>query len=448
VVVLCTRIDSAFFEASMTTSRTPAEPGARPAGARAGAWLAVLLWGVFLAGLFFHHSSDPVVLARFSKAYAWGLAALVTMAPAVFALVASLLSPTVVTRRDGTRVTIAPASKVILLVASALFVFALAQLLPRRLFSEHRRVAYLPHPTLQAVPAPAPANGVNARGFRGRDAVVPKPPGVTRVVLLGGSTTFDPDLRFEDSYGERLRLELAALLPGRTIDVQCAAVPGYNSEHSLIRYATDAIDLDADAVLVMHAVNDLYATIENHGVFRADYGHQRGLANARPGSFRDRTHLLDALGFFLRYVLFSDFRTPPTLALEGVVPDTRPMLRNLGEIVALARSRRQKPVLCTQPHRFRMDVPEEARRKGDMALRNFANGSPLPSFRWFAVQMPLLNEKTRALAAAEGVPLLDFEREIPPDGTLFQDEVHVNAAGALLEARAAARFLTEKGVLR
>ncbi len=432
----------------MTISRTPPESGARPAGAHAGAWLAVLLWGVLLAGLFFHHSAEPVVLARFSKAYAWGLAALAAMTPAVFALVRSVLSPTVVTRRDGTSVTIAPASKTILLVGSALFVFAVAQLLPRRLFPEHRRIAYLPHPSLQAVPAPAPADGVNARGFRGGDVVVPKPPSMTRVVLLGGSTTFDPALPFEKSYGERLRLELAALLPGRTVDVQVAAVPGYNSAHSLIRYATDAIDLDADAVLVMHAVNDLYATIENHEAFRTDYGHQRGLANARPGSFRDRTHVLDALGFFSRYVLFSDFRTPPTLAVEGIVPDTRPMLRNLAEIVTLARSRGQKPVLCTQPHRFRMDVPEEARRKGEMALRNFANGAPLPSFRWFAIQMPLLNEKTRTLAAEERVPLLDLEREIPPDGTLFLDEIHVNAAGALLEGRVAARFLTERGVLR
>lgn len=112
-------------------------------------------------------------------------------------------------------------------------------------------------------------------------------------------------------------------------------------------------------------------TIENHDAFRADYGHQRGLENARPTTFRDRTHLLDVLGFFSRYVFFSDFRTPPTLAVEGVVPDLRPMLRNLGEIVTLARSRGQKPVLCTEPNRFRMDVPEEARRKGEMALRNF-----------------------------------------------------------------------------
>lgn len=432
----------------MTTSHTSAESGASPAGARAGAWLAVLFWGVLLAGLYFHHSAEPVVLARFSKGYAWSLAALAAVTPAVFAFVRSLLTPTVVTRRDGAPVTIAPASKVILLFGSALVVFALAQLLPRRLFAEHRRIAYLPHPALQAVPAPAPADGVNARGFRGGDAVVPKPPGMTRVLLLGGSTTFDPALRFEESYGERLRLELAALLPGRTVDVQCAAVPGYNSAHSLIRYATDAIDLDADAVLVMHAVNDLYATIENHGAFRSDYGHQRGLGNARPGRFRDRTRLLDVLGFFSRYVLFSDFRTPPTVAVEGIVPDTRPMLRNLGEIVTLARSRGQKPVLCTQPHRFRMDVPEEARRRGEMALRNFANGAPLPSFRWFAVQMPLLNEKTRVLAAAQGVPLLDLEREIPPDGTLFLDEIHVNAAGALLEGRVTARFLTEQGVLR
>jgi hypothetical protein len=62
--------------------------------------------------------------------------------------------------------------------------------------------------------------------------------------------------------------------------------------------------------------------------------------------------------------------------------------------------------------------------------------------------MPILNEKTRTLSALEGVPLLDFERDVPPDGGLFLDEVHVNAAGALLEAKVAAAFLTAQGVLR
>lgn len=52
------------------------------------------------------------------------------------------------------------------------------------------------------------------------------------------------------------------------------------------------------------------------------------------------------------------------------------------------------------------------------------------------------------LSALEGVPLLDFERDVPPDGGLFLDEVHVNAAGALLEAKVAAAFLTAQGVLR
>jgi lysophospholipase L1-like esterase len=424
-------------------------PDTRPGigAARAAGWAAVLVWGALFSGLFFHHSADPVVLGRFSRAYAAGLAVFLALTPAVFAIVRSLLTPGVVPRDGGPPLVVGPASKIGLLAGSALLVFAAAQLLPRSLLRTPARLAYLPHPYLQAVPAPAPADGVNARGFRGHDVVLPKPAGTTRVVLLGGSTTFDPDLGFADSYGERLRGELAERLPGRTVDVQCAAVAGYNSEHDLIRYAADAIDLDADAVLVMEAVNDLYATIERHAAFRPDYGHQLGLANARP-AFRDRTRILGALGFFARYVLFSDFRTPPTLDVDGVVPDLAPMVRNLGTIVTLARSRGQRPVLCTQPHLFRMDLPEEARTRGELALRNFANGAPLPSFRWFAVHMPLANGRTRALAAATGVPLLDLEREIPQDPALFLDEVHVNAAGARLEARAAAAFLTESGVLR
>ena len=51
------------------------------------------------------------------------------------------------------------------------------------------------------------------------------------------------------------------------------------------------------------------------------------------------------------------------------------------------------------------------------------------------------NEKTRALAAADGLPLLDLDAAVPKEKRLFLDQVHVSPEGARVEAETAARFL-------
>lgn len=418
-----------------TTSRT----------SRFAAWIATLLWLVVVAGLFFHHSAEPVLLGRFSKAYALGLLGCVLVTPIFFLATRSVFSPSLVTRPDGTTLVVSPLSKVLVIGLSALLVFGLAQLvLPKR-----PRWEYLPHAFLQAVPAPDSAKGVNSRGFRGGEPAVPKPPGVFRIVLLGGSTTFDPDLEYEATYGRQLELLLGRTLSPRRVDVQCAAVPAYNSVHSLIRYATDAIDLDSDVVLVMHAVNDLFAASRSVGIVRRDYGHMESLADRflHPG-FRDRTYLVDIVRFFWRFVAFSDLGRPTYFHADDVKPDPGPMVRNLRSIVVLGRSRGQTVVLCTQPNRYRMDMPLADRLRGEAALRNFLNGEPLPGFVWYSRYMAIFNENVRALAAEEGVPLLDLQRDVPPTDAMFLDDVHVTPAGARLEAKLAAAFLVDMGLTR
>ena len=481
--------------------------------ARMAAWSATAFWLVVFAGLFFHHSSEPILLNRFSPKYAMCLLLFLALTLPVFFLVRTLFSPSVVKGPDGAPRVLSSLSKLSLVCLPTLAVFGLLQLvLPTRPHWE-----YLPHPFLQAVPAPNPAKGINSRGFRGAEPAIPKPKGLFRVVLLGGSTFFDPELRYEDTYGRQLELELGKALAPRLAEVQCAAVSAYNSEHSLIRYAADAIDLDADVVLLMDSVNDLY--LNTFKPFRRDYGTYPGVGpqhlrqgfrdrthlvdsigffaryvlfsdfrrpddfraddvvlvmdsvndvylntfrpfrrdyGTYPGvgpqhlhqGFRDRTRLVDTLGFFARYVLFSDFRRPDDFRADDVVPDPEPFVRNLRSIVVLGRSRGQRVVLCTLPHRFRLDGPEADRVPGEAALRNFFNGAPLPGFVWFSRYMAVFNDKVRALAAEEGLPVLDFQRDVPPTKELFIDEIHVSSQGARLEAELATKFLLENGFVR
>jgi hypothetical protein len=62
--------------------------------------------------------------------------------------------------------------------------------------------------------------------------------------------------------------------------------------------------------------------------------------------------------------------------------------------------------------------------------------------------MVVFNDRVRSLAAEEGIPVLDFQRAVPPTKELFIDEIHVTPKGAHLEAELAARFLLENGFVR
>jgi hypothetical protein len=407
-------------------------------------WAAAAVWLVLLAGLFFHHSETPRLFGRFSIAYAVCLVAWALATPLVYLAARALLSTTVQTRKDGSELRVPPAQKLALVAGSMVAVYALLQVA-----APSPRLRFESNAFLQTVPSPYAAAGVNRRGFRGEDPALPKPAGHSRVLLLGGSTTFDPSLEYADSYGKRLQDLLSSRLAPRTVDVQCAAMPAFTTAHDLVRYALDAIDLDADVVLVMEAINDLYANVEFHERFRTDYGHVTALARDRllPW-FHDRTPLLRTLRHFWNSVLFSDSRGVPVLETRGIVPDAATFARNLRSIVVLGRSRAQRVVLCTQPHRYRLDLPPADRIRGEAALRDFRNGQPLPNFLWFVENMAAFNQKIREVAASEGAPLLDFERLLPTTGTLYGDEIHMTKEGALLEAALAARFLEDQGLLR
>lgn len=96
----------------------------------------------------------------------------------------------------------------------------------------------------------------NSLGFRtSKEVVMPKPKGVFRVFVIGGSTVYGG---FNDKWimSSYLEKELSAFIPN--VEVINAGVVGYASESELILLETKVLDLDPDLVVVFDGRNDIY----------------------------------------------------------------------------------------------------------------------------------------------------------------------------------------------
>ncbi|RMG17227.1 MAG: hypothetical protein D6731_04480, partial [Planctomycetota bacterium] len=101
---------------------------------------------------------------------------------------------------------------------------------------------------------------VNERGQRDAPLVLPKPPGVFRIACLGGSTTFGFGARRNDEAWPN-RLEATYAGRGR-VDVVNAGVHGWTLRQSLLNLDEGLRDAELDALVVLHAHNDLYENLD------------------------------------------------------------------------------------------------------------------------------------------------------------------------------------------
>jgi len=102
---------------------------------------------------------------------------------------------------------------------------------------------------------------ISEQGYRGPSFDVRKPPGTTRIIVLGGSAVFDQNVR--DTYDD-----IERTWPHRigkhlrddgldNVEVINAGVPGYTSADSLGRLFTQLWMYEPDVILVYHGWNDI-----------------------------------------------------------------------------------------------------------------------------------------------------------------------------------------------
>jgi hypothetical protein len=113
---------------------------------------------------------------------------------------------------------------------------------PRGAFDEDRAVVY----------------HVNSRGFNGPEFVVPKPPGLFRVVGVGDSVTFGEGVRQEDCFVARLPALLTEVRRGGRVETVNMGVSGYNTMDELRYFELRRDELQPDLVILTYHVNDAY----------------------------------------------------------------------------------------------------------------------------------------------------------------------------------------------
>lgn len=124
------------------------------------------------------------------------------------------------------------------------------------LIEPHGEVGYRPRPGAEFEYENAVAT-INAMGFRGPEVSIPKPAGTTRILLLGGSTTFGWGVGDGETLDHYMRAGLARRFPGRNFEVVNLALDGYDSWQIYERLRTDGLRLEPDFVIVVTGVNDV-----------------------------------------------------------------------------------------------------------------------------------------------------------------------------------------------
>jgi lysophospholipase L1-like esterase len=107
---------------------------------------------------------------------------------------------------------------------------------------------------------------INAAGLRGPEVEEEKPPGVTRVAVLGDSIAFGYWVAEGDGFPRQLERMLNAGAAAGRVEVLNFGVPGYNLEQATEALRSRALRFAPDLVVLALCLNDL------EGAFSYEYG--------------------------------------------------------------------------------------------------------------------------------------------------------------------------------
>jgi len=264
------------------------------------------------------------------------------------------------------------------------------------------------HPYFQINPPLPPASGRAAAFDR------------SVLMCLGGSTTQfkDPDGR---DWPSRVEAVLRRRYQNDRIDVLNMGMMWYTSLHSLMNYAVNLRPAKPEAILVMHAINDLLQNADfsyfSRGPFRPDYGHFYGpLKNliARRGLFDSASEMLRDFWY----------AKPRQVVDQTDFPGLAPFRRNIDALIDLAEADDVQVVLMTQPNLLKESFSPE-----EKAVFHMINAEAIGRDKRWSVAtvfrgMKAYNDALREIARRRNVPLIDLEPLIPKTLEYFQDEVH------------------------
>ncbi len=278
-------------------------------------------------------------------------------------------------------------------------------------------------PTLFWRPRPG-VLGHNSVGFYGPEFSPEKPEGMFRIVCLGDSCThFGPI-----TYCDILRNYLDKVAPGR-FEVINAGVIGYTSFQGKQLLETEVIGWNPDLVTVYFGWND-------HWLARGYQDKDQQAAQSPLGG-----GLGDGLTDMRLFQLIQSLIPRPTAGTDSamrVEPDD--YRANLRAIAATCDANKIQCWYLTAPHAFDLGVPPYLIESGE--AKNLDD--LLQTHRNY-------NQIVRDVAASQGDPLVDLERELDSMSKpelFLEDHIHLSRQGRLLVANRLAEELRNAGLLQ
>jgi len=334
----------------------------------------------------------------------------------------------------------------------------------RQLYDRHGIPRFSPHRYVGYITTPGYSNGLNKHnslGFRGEEIPIPKPAGVYRIACLGGSTTYDSDIKDDRKSFAFLLQEKLRSNGFPSVDVVNAGAGNYTSWETLINFELRVLDTQPDMILIYDALNDVHSRIVwPYDSYKADNSGQRACNKTTPYPFLlEKIALLRIVAIKLGYpspyaalnqqiLTFSDSScakefikqkmggTYPsglfkTVSVMEILRHNKPVYfkRNIENLIYLARSRNIGSVLMTfsSSPLFEKEVVVSS-----------------PEYIYALAEM---NECTRVIAGENNVPLFDLEKVFPMDKQYYTDGRHLNEKGAALKAELVADFLTKNHLI-
>lgn len=280
---------------------------------------------------------------------------------------------------------------------------------------------------------------INRWGFRGAAIPRAKPSGVTRIAVLGDSTSFGLEATNDDRvWIARMTDRLNDAAGGFGFDAINGAVPGYTIEISHKQLVHRIAPLDPDIVIVYQVGTDIAA----HG--RRQFASSHDAASVSPTDaiqrFAEEHSLLPNL-IRLNTVAFRAKRMPEDrndrLDDRGVIA----YADRLENLIQTCRRRGLSVLLCTCPRAFGDEAAPTDQHT--LAASALAYNSTL-SLAGLNDAYTRYNQVVREAARRHDLPLIDLDRIVPKRRAYFVDSVHLSDAGHELVGRAVAEAVAKQ----
>lgn len=296
---------------------------------------------------------------------------------------------------------------------------------------------YFKFPPDQTIQHGLPEPGrINNHGFRGPDFAAEKPPGVFRVVCMGGSSTFGYTDRDTGTYPYLLQEHFDAQ-PGETrVEVINGGIPHFNTDHLVAMLESEALTWSPDALTLYCAYNDATYPLAENGwqaatrkldEYSAAFACLRKILNASLGDvvFNQWSNYLPQM---------------TSAALERQIELHRAMTRgNLQRIAELAGAKGIPIVVVRQPMTLWFTRVEHGLAQGPRPALTYAGEMEEVRARlalagaitgWESVLLVhgAVLEEVDTFAAQRGLPVVDNVAllDAHPDG--FSTYVHLTEA--------------------